>query len=66
MPSIRPYDEVKDKGQLASLRTQLHANVVVQEGVFHYFWCGGSDLCEEWFVDNDIYWARDIASKICF
>lgn len=54
------------EGQLLSLVTQLRADGVVPPCATLYLWCGVSNLCEECFFDNQVYWARDIDLEIRF
>lgn len=58
--------EVKYEGWHASLKTLLWADWAVPETLTLVFWFGGSDLREEWFVDNRVYLARIIDFDICF
>lgn len=66
MPFVRSYEEVEYDSQHASLMTQLQANGVVLESVTIDLWAVGSDLQEEWFVESQAYWTKDIDFKIRF
>lgn len=66
IPFIRSYEEVSNEGPLAALMTRLRNDEVVPKGVSFDLWCVGSDLREEWYVDNHVYSAKDDDFEIHF
>lgn len=48
------------------MKTQLRNIAVVLERFPFHLWCGGSDLRAEWFVENHVYYAKDMDFGIRF
>lgn len=63
---IRSYDDFNYDGRLATMMTQLRADAVLREGGSIHSCCGGSDLREEWLVDNHVFCVKDIDFVIHF
>lgn len=53
MPSIFFYESLEYEGRFASLMTSLRAEGIVRDDV-------NLDLCQKWFVDNQVYQIKDI------
>lgn len=66
MPFIPSYEEIAYEDLLARLMTRLRNDALFPKGVFLYFWCSRSYLLKEWFLENNIYWARNIDVEISF
>lgn len=60
------YELVADEGHLALWMTQLRADRVVSESVTRYLLCGDSEWDQDWFVDKQVYSAKDADFEIQF
>lgn len=66
MTFIRSHEDVGYEGRFAVLLKRLRSDMVVPVDVSLDLWCCGCDFCEKWFVDSNVYRAKDIDLGIGF